>query len=347
MRPVGKTMQKTIQISEEGLLEVGGVPLQDKDFGLHFLDSLHMKNHVCWGKNKDEEILVESRALPLVVQSVKKEDGDLVFTFNYNFQEKFNLETSPLFMDDWSRIRGFSQKGVPFVFSKVAQESFLKDCVESFDYNTFSFSGKSYEMDEWYREKPATVEKTFWSQRYGAQETPWDLGKPHPALDYVVPRLKIAKSKVIVPGCGKGHDAIRLAQMGHVVTGVDLSEEAVAFAKDQRSSAQFIAGDVFEYSKSQIESCDLVFEHTFFCALSPEERGRIVKTWKRLLRPGGYLMGVLMVSLKQEGPPFGITEWEVVELLEKDFKIDYWGRLRGNETARPGKELFVYAQRKN
>jgi hypothetical protein len=52
------------------------------------------------------------------------------------------------------------------------------------------------------------------------------------------------------------------------------------------------------------------------------------------------------VAIKRTGPPIGIPEWELEQLLDKYFKIDYWGRLRGEESARQGKELFIYAQKR-
>jgi hypothetical protein len=340
-------MSKFIQISPEGDLFLDGNRLDDQEFCLSFLKSLRIENNVCKGYHKGEPIFVEAKSQPLVVQSVEKSvDGALTLHFNYKFKEDFylNQDENPLFMDDWSRICGLSKQAVPFVFSRKAQASFLTEIVEPEDAETFIFNDKSFELKDWYIEQSETDQENFWSGRYQDSHTPWDLKTHHPSIDWVIPRLKLSKSRILVPGCGRGHDVKKLSDLGHQVTGLDFSQDAISEAKSLYPNSNFVRGDLFKFEPES--EFDAIFEHTLFCALSPSKRGQIVKSWLRLLGDEACLIGVFNVSVKQHGPPFGMTEWELEELLSPYFIINFWGRLRGKESPRPGKELFVHAQKK-
>ena len=60
----------------------------------------------------------------------------------------------------------------------------------------------------------------FWQERFESQRTPWDRGEVNPALsklqaDGVLP----PGARVLVPGCGAGHEVAALAAAGCRVTG--------------------------------------------------------------------------------------------------------------------------------
>ena len=85
-----------------------------------------------------------------------------------------------------------------------------------------------------YLSSQQTNEKNFWSNKYKEiTSPPWNLDSVHPELKTTLPQLKLPKSRVLVPGCGFGHDAAFLAEQGHIVTGIDFSEEAISKAKEQ------------------------------------------------------------------------------------------------------------------
>jgi hypothetical protein len=49
---------------------------------------------------------------------------------------------------------------------------------------------------------------------------------------------------------------------------------------------------------------------------------------------------------KGSAPPFGATEWEIRERLKRSFNFLYWTRWKKSIPRRLGKELVVYAQKK-
>lgn len=340
-------MKKVIQINQDGVLSLDGQALDDRKFGKAFFEGLYKKDHVCRGTVQGEMVFVEATLAPLVVQDVEEvSKGIFRFEFPYGHKETFELSQG-LHLDDWSRLCGENEKGVPFVFSIPAQVKFLENLVEPLSYDSFKYQGQEHELTEWYIDNPDTAGPKFWTERYDNEVTPWDLQKHHPCIDLSLARLKLSKSKILVPGCGRGHDSAKLASLGHNVTALDFSPSAISKAKElYGKKVNFQEADFFKFADENIEEFDIVFEHTLFCALSPDVREKLIKAWKKVLRPGGYLMGSFLVASKRKGPPFGITEWELEQLLDKHFKIDYWGRLRGEATAREGKELFVYAQKK-
>jgi SAM-dependent methyltransferase len=97
-------------------------------------------------------------------------------------------------------------------------------------------------------------------------------------------------------GCGTGRVLVPLAQRGHRVLGVDLSEEMLKVA-GQKGAA---AGANVQLLKANIVELDCLADGCFDCVLclfstlgmvaGPEHRRRVVTHAARLLRPGGVFV---------------------------------------------------------
>ena len=73
-----------------------------------------------------------------------------------------------------------------------------------------------------------------WDQRYLEGSDRWELGKPAPPLEAFLRTGRQAPQppgRVLVPGCGRGHEAALLADLGYEVTGLDFSSEAIQRAR--------------------------------------------------------------------------------------------------------------------
>ncbi|MFZ4766515.1 MAG: methyltransferase domain-containing protein, partial [Roseimicrobium sp.] len=84
-----------------------------------------------------------------------------------------------------------------------------------------------------------------WNACYERRETPWDKGLPTPVLSEVAARHPgIFCGRVLVPGCGTGHDARWLAEQNCEVTGADIAPLAIERARvldpDQRVASQLV-----------------------------------------------------------------------------------------------------------
>src|SRR6185436_510590 len=71
---------------------------------------------------------------------------------------------------------------------------------------------------------------TDWESRYRSGDMPWEKGAAHPALIAFL-KSNPVHGRVLVPGCGLGHDVRALAATADEVVGLDLAPSAVRVAK--------------------------------------------------------------------------------------------------------------------
>ena len=80
---------------------------------------------------------------------------------------------------------------------------------------------------------PATDKAEEWNSAYlnGVHRAKWDHVFPSPELvGFMFASGRGSRMRVLEVGCGTGRDAIFLAQCGHEVHALDLSEEALRIA---------------------------------------------------------------------------------------------------------------------
>lgn len=296
-----------------------------------------------WG---DREVLLEPFDKPLVAQQVERgENMRWNLLFPYGWRESFSLDQ--LCVDAWDRFHGLTERGLPFVLSRKAQAE-LFQLVDELTDESIVVNKKDIPVPDFYLPREDIENEAFWTSKYTAPSAPpWDLNQHHPGLEAILPQIKLLKSRVVNFGSGRGHDAAFFAQKGHVVTGVDLSEQATQQAQAQYGhikNLEYKTGDVFQGDWGKYDLC---FEHTLFCAIPPEKRKSLVRLWSRSLDQEGFLLAVFFVMPQRGGPPYGASEWEIQQLLEKHFRLLYWKRWQGKEPSdRLGAELVVYAQKK-
>lgn len=180
-----------------------------------------------------------------------------------------------------------------------------------------------------------------WEARYRAGDTPWDKGCAAPPLADFLARHEVL-GEVLVPGCGPGHDVRILAAQGAAVTGLDLSPTGVTLARRHPPVAgeRYVQGDLFALPAEWNGRFDWVVEHTCFCAIPPERRHDYVAAVSRVLKPGGFYLGIFYMNPDHpEGPPHGSTR-EEIEKLFGPFSdlLEEWVPQRAFE-GREGREL--------
>ena len=167
---------------------------------------------------------------------------------------------------------------------------------------------------------------TDWEQRYVEGNMPWEKGAAHPALIEFLKGTPI-HGRVLVPGCGTGHDVRALAATADEVTGLDIAPSAIARAKAQPTvgGERYMRGDLFALPPSLRGAFDVVFEHTCFCAIPTERREDYVSAVAFALAPGGLLLAVFYLDPGldpgESGPPFGIVRSELDALFGPRFKL--------------------------
>lgn len=184
-----------------------------------------------------------------------------------------------------------------------------------------------------------------WEQNYLANDTPWDKGRPAPALVDWLKRNRMEGS-VMVPGCGLGHDVRAIAARDPLtrVVGLDIAPSAVQRAHGIRkvSSEDFVHANLFDLPSELRQAFDWIWEHTCFCAIDPTMRASYVEGVHSALRPGGQFLAVFYLNPydeehppETEHPPYGTALQELESLFSERFEIrESWAP----EVAYPGRE---------
>lgn len=182
-----------------------------------------------------------------------------------------------------------------------------------------------------------------WEEAYQTGETGWDRGVATPAVALALNTLKDrGKCQILVPGCGRGHDVYALAEAGHTVEGWDLSETAVRNAKRDNNHPNAIYSQVDFFSNhSKPRFFDVIFEHTFLCALPPENWSEIALRYRQLLAPRGVLFAVLFTHMENdEPPPYPTSIPQVIEIFSPYFITGTGSFLSQSYPGREGEETF-------
>ena len=173
---------------------------------------------------------------------------------------------------------------------------------------------------------PSRLSDSDWSRNYEDGNTPWDKGYGAPPLKEYLGRNPVT-GRVLVPGCGRGHDVRLLAGQGAEVVGQDISSVAVEMARaiEPVGNEIYLTGDFLD-PEAAFGGFDLVFEHTCLCAIFPEERAAYVRAVHNALKPGGQFLAIFFVDIEDpEGPPFAISPDEIEALFWGQFEVmDKW-----------------------
>ncbi|OLC77082.1 MAG: hypothetical protein AUH78_05170 [Gemmatimonadetes bacterium 13_1_40CM_4_69_8] len=120
----------------------------------------------------------------------------------------------------------------------------------------------------------------------------------------IVASLALERPKILDLGCGNGWFSQELSRFG-LVTGVDLSAEAIAMAEASYPHIPFLAGNVLT---------DTILSGHFDLVVSQEvlahvdDQARYLEVAAEVLRPGGYL--ILTTANKFVMDRLGASSWD-------------------------------------
>ena len=157
---------------------------------------------------------------------------------------------------------------------------------------------------------------------------PWDIGRPQPAFVELVHAGELTKGLVLDIGCGTGENALYLAENGFSVVGIDLSNRAIAAAKEKAIERKLkvnfrIANALsLDFKNSYFDNAiDSGLFHTF----NDNDKGDFASEIARVLKQDGrYFM--LCFSDKEPtnwGGPRRITKEEIETTFSPFFDINY------------------------
>jgi len=189
-----------------------------------------------------------------------------------------------------------------------------------------------------------------WEHHYEINDLGWDLGGVAPPFVRLWKERKISPCKAIIPGCGRGHEAIFLAEHGFQITAVDYAQGAVGWLEKalvkKNLSGEVLRQDFFNLDSYYNDNFDLMLENTFFCAISPSMRQKYVVTAGRVLRSGALFVGLFYETDKEGGPPFNTRKRDIEEHFSEQFAIEMLGKTPYSAEQRKGKEWLAIFKKK-
>lgn len=189
-----------------------------------------------------------------------------------------------------------------------------------------------------------------WSALYQINQARWDLGAPAPNLQRLVQQHLPKGSRILVPGCGYGNDALALAEADYEVVALDFAPEALSVAQSrpvsQGKKIQWVHGDLFQEREEWSEYFDGWVELTCFCAISPERRVEYKQQLWEWLSPNGLFIGLFYINLPEGGPPFNSTVEEIETLFCDEFRFQHSQLSQDSVDRRQGQEWEVILKKK-
>ncbi len=186
------------------------------------------------------------------------------------------------------------------------------------------------------------LDESFWSERYDANNTGWDIGYISTPLKEYIDQLADKNISILIPGAGNSYEAEYLHLNGfRNVTVIDIAKQPLDNLHTRVPdfpSAQLMYGDFFELNNTY----DLIIEQTFFSALNLNLRTEYIDKMHSILKSRGKLVGLLFNDkLFDDHPPFGGFKEDYIPLFEKKFKLEIFEESYNSIEPRQGKELFI------
>jgi len=134
-------------------------------------------------------------------------------------------------------------------------------------------------------------------------------------VEWIINKVPGDRLNILDLGCGPGLYTEKLAERGHIVTGMDFSSNSVNYAKESASKKKldisYIQQNYLELEEeNRYDLILLIF--TDFGVLTPDQRKILLSNIYRALKPGGtFLFDVLNENseVKESGP----KDWELSE----------------------------------
>ena len=188
----------------------------------------------------------------------------------------------------------------------------------------------------------------FWEELYARGADGWEMGRPAPPLVDFIESTPPPRGRVVVPGCGRGHDARFLARHGYDVTAFDFSPAAVEAARklagDERVAVTVEQRDIFGAGADYAHAFDGAWEYTCYCAIDPRRRDEYVATLGTIVKPGGWLLACFFpLRTVAAGPPFPVARTEIKRRLARHFRIAREFAPIRSARGRQGREWVVLA----
>jgi SAM-dependent methyltransferase len=187
---------------------------------------------------------------------------------------------------------------------------------------------QEYAMDQDPKQNLADITRPdYWSERYDTDQAPWDMHGETAVFRALrerqemplEPQSRGRATRLWVPGCGYGYDALAFARAGYDVAAVDFSDRPLQVlareAQNENLRVECVQADVFVLPSSFFGTFDIALEYTCYCAIPPERREEYAQVIANTLVPGGWLIGLFFpTDGRPGGPPFAVEAGEITSV---------------------------------
>jgi SAM-dependent methyltransferase len=163
-----------------------------------------------------------------------------------------------------------------------------------------------------------------WDDAYRGQP-PWDIGRPQRVVMDLDTAGRLGAS-VLDVGCGTGENALYLAERGHEVWGIDVSnvaiERAMVKSHARRLPVVFLAADALDPSAVG-RTFDTLIDCGCFHTLPDEDRPRYAASMRALSAPDSGLHIMCFSEAEPAGwGPRRVTQAELQATFADDWQTD-------------------------
>ncbi len=180
-----------------------------------------------------------------------------------------------------------------------------------------------------------SIERLRWAKFYADRKRPCPFFGSDPDDNLVewVNAGRIVAGAALDIGCGNGRNSIYLASKHFSVQGIDLSEQAIAWARERAGANQrtidFVCGSIFD-NVPKPHSLDFVYDSGCFHHLPPHHRRNYAELVASALKPGAFFG---LTCFAPEGGS-GYTDEQVYENgtiggglgYSDNWLHDFWGQ---------------------
>ena len=151
----------------------------------------------------------------------------------------------------------------------------------------------------------------FWENAFTKMQLGWGLEPTASALLACDFFARMGVKDVLIPGIGYGRNARPFLSRGMSVTGIEISETAIALARERLGlEIPIFHGSVTDMPFDQ-QQYDGIFCHGLIYLLDPNGREKLLRDCYRQLTPGGHMIFTLIskkAPMYGQGPRLG-EDW--------------------------------------
>jgi SAM-dependent methyltransferase len=168
------------------------------------------------------------------------------------------------------------------------------------------------------------------------EKIPWADLEPNPFFVKFAEKTNLNgnRRKALVVGCGLGDDAKFLHDLGFEVTGFDISETAITWAKKLNPEINFVVADLFNPPKSWINGFDFVLEIYTIQPLPLDLRPKVIDSIANFIASQGKLVVVTRGREDDEIPtelPWALSRKDLSQFEKNGLRQTHFEEMLGEE----------------